>query len=201
MDRKEAVELLDKLIELLGWEELEAKIYFIVSEMIKHGDRYDSKLEKDYIKNDVEEALEIIRTNNEEKLEEAKLFMNSLYGKSAKNAGFTYADTDSIHVDMTIEEAKLFMNSLYGRMTTNTDYKGEPKTMTHEEIIKVVGSNIRKARKEKGLYQFELADLVGVGRNSIIKIESGKRHANLWTLISIAKGLELEISELFKGTH
>ena len=55
--------------------------------------------------------------------------------------------------------------------------------MTHEEIIKVIGNNIRKARKEKGLYQFELADLVGVNRNSIIHIESGKRHANLWTLM------------------
>ena len=73
--------------------------------------------------------------------------------------------------------------------------------MTHEEIIKVIGNNIRKARKEKGLYQFELADLVGVNRNSIIIIESGKRHANLWTLIAIAKGLEVEISELFKGVE
>ena len=71
--------------------------------------------------------------------------------------------------------------------------------MTHEEIIKLIGSNIRKARMEKGLYQFELADLAGVGRNSIIKIEAGERYTNLWTLISIAKGLELEISELFKG--
>lgn len=42
---------------------------------------YGMTLEKDYIKNDVEETLEIIRTNKGAKREEAKLFMNSLYGR------------------------------------------------------------------------------------------------------------------------
>lgn len=56
-----------------------------------------------------------------------------------------------------------------------------------------VGIIIKERRKELGINQQELADLAGVGINSLVAIERGKGNPSLKTLLRILDVLGLEI--------
>lgn len=82
-----------------------------------------------------------------------------------------------------------------------------------------IGANIKKFRKEKGLTQQELADLIGKATISVRKYESGsvnisvnggcknsiynyetdKREPKIGTMQLIAKALDVTIQELITG--
>lgn len=52
---------------------------------------------------------------------------------------------------------------------------------------------IKERRQALGVKQQELADLAGVGINSLVAIERGKANPRLSTLLAIAETLGLEV--------
>lgn len=67
--------------------------------------------------------------------------------------------------------------------------------------IKALGLNIKAERNRKSLSQAELAEMVDLSQTSITAIEQGKQIPNAINLYLIAKVLEVDINELFKGVN
>ena len=65
--------------------------------------------------------------------------------------------------------------------------------MDHETTI---GDRLRRARREQGMTQEELAERSGLSRELIAKIEQGRPSARLTTLTSLAQALDISLSEL-----
>ena len=65
--------------------------------------------------------------------------------------------------------------------------------------IRALGLNIKAERNRKELSQERLGELVNLSTNSISLIEKGKQIPNAVNLYLIAKVLEVDVSELFKG--
>ena len=63
-------------------------------------------------------------------------------------------------------------------------------------FYKQLGQNIRKYRKHLGITQQELADRLGISLNFMGKIEVAFSKPSLETLIKIAEGLNITVSEL-----
>lgn len=59
-----------------------------------------------------------------------------------------------------------------------------------------LGEKIKKARKEKGLTQEQLAELAHIDPKTLIKIEGGKRNPTLKTLNKIAIALKVPLQDL-----
>ena len=68
--------------------------------------------------------------------------------------------------------------------------------MTHDDFYKNLGKNISKRRNELNMTQQELADKIGISLNFMGKIEVAFSKPSLNTLISIAKSLNITVSEL-----
>lgn len=64
---------------------------------------------------------------------------------------------------------------------------------------RALGLNIRAERNRKELSQADLAEKVDMSENSINAIERGKQIPSAINLYLIAKTLEVDINELFKG--
>ena len=62
-----------------------------------------------------------------------------------------------------------------------------------------LGQRIRKLRKEKGWRQIDLAEQAGVHEVHISDIERGAREICLNTLVALAGGLGVSVSELVRG--
>jgi putative transcriptional regulator len=60
-----------------------------------------------------------------------------------------------------------------------------------------VRNHLRELRESKGWLQQELADRVGVSRQTIISIEKGKYDPSLPLAFSIARAFETRIEEIF----
>jgi len=69
------------------------------------------------------------------------------------------------------------------------DKQSAPNSFTIE-----MGKKVRQARKEAGLKQGELAQLVGRRQATISDIERGKKEMGLSTLVLVAAALEKPIS-------
>lgn len=65
--------------------------------------------------------------------------------------------------------------------------------------IKALGLNIKAERNRKDLSQAELAEKANLSQTSITAIEKGRQIPNAINLYLIAKVLEVDINELFKG--
>jgi len=65
-----------------------------------------------------------------------------------------------------------------------------------DDIERVVAANIRAARKRKGISQDELAELAGLDRAHLYRLESGKQSMTLRTLKIIADTLGLRVRDL-----
>ncbi|KKR81281.1 MAG: Transcriptional regulator Cro/CI family [Candidatus Daviesbacteria bacterium GW2011_GWA1_41_61] len=61
------------------------------------------------------------------------------------------------------------------------------------------GKRVQELRKQKGLTQEDLADLVSVDRSYMGFVERGERNPTLDKLVKIAKALKITLSELFQG--
>lgn len=64
--------------------------------------------------------------------------------------------------------------------------------------LKSLGQRIKKARKQKGLLQVDLAVRVGISSGYVGSIEQGLRYPSLRVLQKIAKVLRISPSELLK---
>ena len=73
-------------------------------------------------------------------------------------------------------------------------------TRPQEELHLIAfGKRVAELRRECGLTQEQLAEKVGLTVRTIASIEQGVRWARITTLHKIAKGLDVETSELLKG--
>jgi transcriptional regulator with XRE-family HTH domain len=63
---------------------------------------------------------------------------------------------------------------------------------------RAIGDRIRAARLESNLTQEKLAELAGVDRQSINRIEQGHQAALIDTLIRIADALDVPLAELVR---
>ena len=61
----------------------------------------------------------------------------------------------------------------------------------------VLKNNIKQARKELGLSQAKLADMVGVSRNTISSIETGQFNPTAKLALIICIALDKKFEELF----
>lgn len=65
--------------------------------------------------------------------------------------------------------------------------------------MKVFGKRVAEVRKSRDITQQQLAELTGMSVVAIAYIETGKRWARMGTLSKIAKNLQVDIHDLFKG--
>jgi transcriptional regulator with XRE-family HTH domain len=64
----------------------------------------------------------------------------------------------------------------------------------------MIGNNVRKFRKKKGLSQEKLARLADISLNALTKIESGfAKKPTIQTVVKLAKALEISLDELVKS--
>jgi transcriptional regulator with XRE-family HTH domain len=63
-------------------------------------------------------------------------------------------------------------------------------------IIGIVATNVRRARKEAGLSQEELAHDAGVDRTYVSQVERGKRNLTITVLARLAAALDLSPDRL-----
>lgn len=63
--------------------------------------------------------------------------------------------------------------------------------------------NIKKVRKEKGLSQKELAEILGVHQVNVSEYERGTQYPSLERLVQLAEALDLTLDELveYKKAH
>lgn len=61
-----------------------------------------------------------------------------------------------------------------------------------------LGSRIKELREEKGMDQKSFAFDCGIGRTQLYMIENGKTNPRLLTLMKIADGLEITLSDFLK---
>ena len=71
--------------------------------------------------------------------------------------------------------------------------------MQPQELISLVGENIRRRRLELRLTQQELGDRLGVTQTYISDVEQGKRSPRLGRMAAIAEALEVTPSYLLAG--
>lgn len=62
---------------------------------------------------------------------------------------------------------------------------------------KILKSNIKEFREEKGLTQIELADLIGVSRQTIYYLEKGDYNPSLTLSFKIAEVLKKPLNKIF----
>ena len=66
------------------------------------------------------------------------------------------------------------------------------------KYIQKLGAKIKYLREEKGIDQKSFAFDCEIGRTQLYMIENGKTNPRLHTLMKIADGLEISVSELLK---
>lgn len=70
--------------------------------------------------------------------------------------------------------------------------------MRDKEFLKLIGRNIKRHRKEKGLTQVEFASLCGLSREALARIEVGGINSSILKLKNIADALKIETQEFLK---
>jgi transcriptional regulator with XRE-family HTH domain len=69
------------------------------------------------------------------------------------------------------------------------------------DVRQIVGENIRRYRREKGLSQQEMANRMGVDRAYISGLELGQRNPTVITLWHAAQALDVEVHLLLKDDN
>jgi len=72
---------------------------------------------------------------------------------------------------------------------------GDKSRNDYELRIKLIqfGQLIKEVRKEKGLTQMELGDLIGVTKSQISKLENGNSNMTIGTIFKIFEAMKSEI--------
>ena len=71
------------------------------------------------------------------------------------------------------------------------------QTQNDYTIYDIIRRNIKKYRMEKGMTSAQLAEMVGVRRETIMRLEAGKYNPSLKLAIDISKAVNTPIEELF----
>lgn len=70
-------------------------------------------------------------------------------------------------------------------------------TIKHSQCWTKIGLNLAYYRKERGLTQQDLAEMSGISRNYVQRIESGNS-ATVNTLLDISEALNIRLYKLFE---
>ncbi len=73
--------------------------------------------------------------------------------------------------------------------------------MKKDKALKILGSQIRQIREEKGLTPDELASSIGKHRPAINRLEMGHVNPSMYFIREIAGGLGMKLDELLKGLN
>ena len=65
--------------------------------------------------------------------------------------------------------------------------------------LKIIGKNIARLRKLRKLTQEDLCGLVQIDRSYLSEIENGKMNVTIRSLVTIAKGLKVNLIDLLKN--
>jgi transcriptional regulator with XRE-family HTH domain len=65
-----------------------------------------------------------------------------------------------------------------------------------DRVLTTFGTGVRRARKERGVSQEELALKCGIDRSYMGSIERGEQNSGLLHIARIAKALDMKVSEL-----
>lgn len=68
--------------------------------------------------------------------------------------------------------------------------------MTDEQILKQIGSKIKKARLERGMSRQRLSQLTMTDYSNLVSIERGKKNSKILTYALIAEKLGLGLKDL-----
>ena len=68
--------------------------------------------------------------------------------------------------------------------------------MNREDALKLLGQRVAKLRLDRGMTQEQLAERMGVSRNHIADIELGARNTGIWSILLIARALNVPPGEL-----
>lgn len=66
-------------------------------------------------------------------------------------------------------------------------------------LLREFGARVREIRQEQGLTQVELAEISGLHRVTVAKIETGQLDVQLSTVHRLAGGMGLPVSELLRS--
>ncbi len=70
-----------------------------------------------------------------------------------------------------------------------------------EQLIAVIGGNLSRIRKERGLSLDQVSALTGVSKGMLGQIEKGRKTPSVTVLWKIANGLKVSISALMKSSQ
>ena len=66
---------------------------------------------------------------------------------------------------------------------------------------RVFGENLRSARKQAGLTQEQLGFATGLHRTEVSLLENSSRDPRLWTIVRLARALEVPVTRLVEGVR
>ncbi len=67
-----------------------------------------------------------------------------------------------------------------------------------ESLTRQLGKHIRSRRRQLGLTQEQLAEMIGVGHQALSRIEQGKMAPKMDRLPSLAQSLQCTVADLFR---
>lgn len=73
--------------------------------------------------------------------------------------------------------------------------------MDKKYVLKQIGKNIQKARKEKGYTQETFSELMNVSWSYVAKIESGILNLSIGKITEFSNYLKVDINDLLKINH
>jgi len=77
----------------------------------------------------------------------------------------------------------------------------KPKVIApeHQELFLEIGKQIRNLRKDKGISYIEMAEQIGISRNSYNQLELGIRNFQFITLLQVLKFYGISLDDFFKN--
>lgn len=71
--------------------------------------------------------------------------------------------------------------------------------MAQADVLKKTGLRIKTLRMERHMTQERLSNDIGMAQSYLAEVENGKRNISLVNIARIARGLGVQLSELFEG--
>lgn len=83
----------------------------------------------------------------------------------------------------------------------NSEKRVEQMASVYSEEYQCVIIALKKARKERGITQTQLAEALGRPQSFIAKIESGERRSDVVEFVHLARLVGLEPGDILQGIH
>lgn len=71
--------------------------------------------------------------------------------------------------------------------------------MAQADVLMKTGLRIKTLRMERHMTQERLSNDIGMAQSYLAEVENGKRNVSLVNIARIARGLGVQLSELFEG--